>query len=61
MAPRPTPLDLPDLPPSRFGSDSIAQEDDALKQRLRTAGAEVGFGNRAGPLPVAPPANHRLG
>ena len=55
MSSRPTRLDLPNLPPPRFGSDSNVQDDDTLKQRLRTAGAEVGFGNRAGASPVMPP------
>ena len=54
MAPRSPRLDLPHLPPPRFGSDSSAHDDDTLKQRLRTAGAEIGFGNRAGAPPVAP-------
>ena len=54
MATRPARVDLPNLPPPRFGSDSNTQDDDTLKQRLRTAGAEVGFGNRAGASPVAP-------
>jgi hypothetical protein len=54
MAPRSARPDLPNLPPPRFGGADNAQNEDALKQRLRNAGAEVGFGNRAGASPVVP-------
>jgi hypothetical protein len=55
MASRSTRPDLPSLPPPRFGADNDAQSDNALKERLRNAGAEIGFGSRAGTSSVALP------
>ena len=52
MAQRPIRPDLPNLPPPHFGENGNGQSEDSLKERLRTAGAEIGFGNRAGTIPV---------